>query len=737
MPPADPAQSVVALPRGGTLVHTSIGPVQFGAPPETIKDALSAGLDVPSVYVMPNTWFSKRRGMSVAEIEFPVYWNYFLHDRRLVAVCDAPGRERLRVILRESLFGPERPDSARDYAPVVPKEARADLAREAEWFRRKDGDPARHIHLNDVLAFAVYDEHGRADLGRGVIVERAQLRMGGEAKAGWRLVDNGRLLAEVEDVEPVPAQPLPTGEPTTTLVPASFTPPPFGLTVLGSSHGFDPAGKTTGFALWVNRRGILVDPPCDATETLRAAGVSPRHVDAVILTHCHADHDAGVFQKVLEAGRVNLYTTPTILQSFLRKYVALTGESEERLRRLFVYRPVTLGAPLRIHGAEFRFFYSLHSIPTIGFECYFGGKSMVYSADTLYDPTRIDMLHAEGVLSAVRRDTLLSFPWHHSLILHEAGVPPIHTPAMKLAALSPEVKQRLRIIHIAEADLPPNQGLRLARTGFDATITLPVAKPRHAEALEALDALAGIDLFRDFTVERSREFLTLAHREVYPPGAMIIGQGEPGDRFYIIVSGEAAVVKDGVVLKSYRDGDFFGETALVTGAPRSADVRARSELVLLAVDKYDFLSFLRGTDLVTQLVRLAKNRDLPSWDLIGENPVLRVLSATQRTQLQALLEHVALREGTTLWQGGDVPEAAWLVDDATVEIREPGGTTAITRAAFLGDIEAILRKRPCASAAVVTKAGGAFRVAADDLTAFLENNPGVMLALSGSLFVDV
>ena len=52
----------------------------------------------------------------------------------------------------------------------------------------------------------------------------------------------------------------------------------------------------------------------------------PRRVDAVILTHCHADHDAGVFQKVREEARVNLYTTPTILGSFLRKYVALTAE---------------------------------------------------------------------------------------------------------------------------------------------------------------------------------------------------------------------------------------------------------------------------------------------------------------------------------------------------------------------------------------------------------------------------
>ncbi len=719
------APAVVRLNRGGTLVKTSIGAVQFGAPPETIKDALSAGLEVPAIFVMPRTWFSRRRGLTVAELEFPVYYNYFMLGRRVTAVCDEEERRRLSGILRESLFGPIEIDANLDYEPGVPVPARADLLREAEWFRRIDGDPDRHIELHDVLAFAPYDQAGRADLGGGVVVERRD--------GGWTLHDGGRVLAEVEDSEPVadPAPPLPT------LVPSAFTPPIFGLTVLGSSHGFDPSGKTTGFVLWVNRRGVLVDPPCDATDTLRAAGVPPASVDTVILTHCHADHDAGVFQKVLEAGLVNLYTTPTILGSFLRKYVALTGETEERLRRLFTYRPVAVGGTHRIHGAEVRFFYTLHSIPTIGFEVYFGGKSFVYSADTLYDPTRIEVLRHIGVISAARRDALLSFPWHHSLVLHEAGVPPIHTAAETLATLPADVKSRLRLIHIAEAKLPQGVGLRLARTGFENTLELPVAESRHSEALEALEALAQIDLFRDLPLERCREFLTIVHREVHPPGTLIIGQGEPGDRFYILVSGEAAVVRDGVVLKGYHAGDFFGETALVTGAPRSADVRAKSEIVLLAIDKHDFLAFLRGTDLAEALVRLARNRDLPSWDLLGENQVLRVLSAKQRTQLQAVMRHVHIYDGDILWSEGEVAGAAWVLDDARVEFHEEGSpVVTLGRGALLGDMESILRKRPVSSHARVVAGGSAFVIRGDELADFLGINPGLLLALSGSQYVE-
>ena len=40
----------------------------------------------------------------------------------------------------------------------------------------------------------------------------------------------------------------------------------------------------------------------------------------MILTHCHADHDAGTFQKILLEQRVTVMTTKTIMASFVRKY---------------------------------------------------------------------------------------------------------------------------------------------------------------------------------------------------------------------------------------------------------------------------------------------------------------------------------------------------------------------------------------------------------------------------------
>jgi glyoxylase-like metal-dependent hydrolase (beta-lactamase superfamily II) len=40
----------------------------------------------------------------------------------------------------------------------------------------------------------------------------------------------------------------------------------------------------------------MVDPPPHSSELLLQAGIEPKAITATILTHCHADHDAGTFQ---------------------------------------------------------------------------------------------------------------------------------------------------------------------------------------------------------------------------------------------------------------------------------------------------------------------------------------------------------------------------------------------------------------------------------------------------------
>jgi glyoxylase-like metal-dependent hydrolase (beta-lactamase superfamily II) len=177
--------------------------------------------------------------------------------------------------------------------------------------------------------------------------------------------------------------------------PPTFHAPSFGVTVLGNSHGFDKSGSVSGYVLWINGRGVMIDPPPYSSATLEREGIRPRTIVGIILTHCHADHDAGAFQKVLTGSPVVVITTPTIYKSFIRKYSALASLSPALLRHSHRHKPAIIGQPLRFQGATFHFTYSLHSIPCVGFKVEWRGRSMVFTGDHLNSPPAIDKLQAD------------------------------------------------------------------------------------------------------------------------------------------------------------------------------------------------------------------------------------------------------------------------------------------------------------------------------------------------------
>ena len=69
--------TITELPRGGNLVQTDAGYIQFGSPPETIKDTMLLPESVPQVFVLPRKLFNPDKGISLAELEFPIYFNFF------------------------------------------------------------------------------------------------------------------------------------------------------------------------------------------------------------------------------------------------------------------------------------------------------------------------------------------------------------------------------------------------------------------------------------------------------------------------------------------------------------------------------------------------------------------------------------------------------------------------------------------------------------------------------------
>jgi CRP-like cAMP-binding protein len=115
---------------------------------------------------------------------------------------------------------------------------------------------------------------------------------------------------------------------------------------------------------------------------------------------------------------------------------------------------------------------------------------------------------------------------------------------------------------------------------------------------EALDSLRTIPLFSSVSDEDLESIASLLIERRFPKHKTVVEEGLPGDYMYVIREGRVKVTKlsgDGreKILELLEEGSFFGEMSLLDSAPRSASVKALTDVRILALARNDFLNVLR------------------------------------------------------------------------------------------------------------------------------------------------
>ena len=116
--------------------------------------------------------------------------------------------------------------------------------------------------------------------------------------------------------------------------------------------------------------------------------------------------------------------------------------------------------------------------------------------------------------------------------------------------------------------------------------------PRFVPA--TVTELSRVKLFSGLPGERLNEIARKLQREEVPPGRQVVREGEPGERFYIVLTGLFTVSQEDLgPRRVLQPGDYFGEVALAMHVPRTASVRALTPAVVASCDQAAFDELLR------------------------------------------------------------------------------------------------------------------------------------------------
>ncbi len=225
------------------------------------------------------------------------------------------------------------------------------------------------------------------------------------------------------------------------------------LLPIGIGDAFSTKHYSTCLALRAGDRWLLLDCPHPLRKMMREASVAAGveldvdAIEAVALSHLHADHASGVegygfYSRFVTGTRARIAAHPSVAQHLWDGHLAggmgLTRAPDgqlhpSRLEDFFDLVPLDEQRPVRVGPFSIECRRTRHIVPTTAFRVEAAGRTISFSADTEFDPALVEWLAPAD------------------LVIHETG-PGIHTPLEPLAALREPLRRKMRLVHFRDRD---------------------------------------------------------------------------------------------------------------------------------------------------------------------------------------------------------------------------------------------------------------------------------------------
>lgn len=111
---------------------------------------------------------------------------------------------------------------------------------------------------------------------------------------------------------------------------------------------------------------------------------------------------------------------------------------------------------------------------------------------------------------------------------------------------------------------------------------------------ERIAALARVSLFSEVDRKTLRSIEAVLHERTFEAGWTMAEEGKEGIGFFVIEEGEAEVSVGGASVARLRPGDHFGEIALLGQGPRTASVRALTDIHCFSIDSWHFRPLVKA-----------------------------------------------------------------------------------------------------------------------------------------------